>query len=68
MIEDAVKINQDLTLGNLGDIVHCLAGVVADAGILVREAGEHGRDDLGQEPREVLDRVSRTASRMREDE
>lgn len=45
-VENFVKVEQDLAFGHLGDVVHALAGVVADTGILVGEAGEYGRDDL----------------------
>lgn len=43
-IEDLVEVNQNLALGHFCNVVHALAGIVADAGILVREAGEDGRD------------------------
>lgn len=53
-VEDVVEIDQDLALGDLGYVVHGLAGIVPDAGILVSEAGEHRRHDELKVPRKLL--------------
>jgi hypothetical protein len=45
-IEDVVEVQQNLALCDFGDVVHALARVVSHTGILVGEAGEHGRHDL----------------------
>lgn len=37
-IEDVVKVYQDLPLGDLGNIVHGLTGIVSDSRILIGEA------------------------------
>jgi hypothetical protein len=44
-VEYVVEVDQDLTLGYLCDVVHGLARIVADPGILVGEAGKHWRDN-----------------------
>jgi hypothetical protein len=45
-VKDLVEVDEYLSLGDLGDVVHALAGIVPNAGILVREAGEYGGHDL----------------------
>ena len=47
-IEDVVEVDEDLALGHLGDVVHGLARIVPDTGILVREAGQNWRHDGGK--------------------
>lgn len=47
LIKYAVKINQDLALCHLGDVVHCFAGIVPNPSILVCEASEDWRYYLG---------------------
>jgi hypothetical protein len=41
-----IEVNEYLSLGDLGDVVHALAGIVSNTGILVREAGEYRRHDF----------------------
>jgi hypothetical protein len=36
-----VKVPEDFSLSDFGDIIHGLACVIADTGILVREAGKY---------------------------
>lgn len=45
-IKDLIKVDEDFPLCDLGNVVHALASIVSDTGILVGEAREHGRDDL----------------------
>lgn len=52
-IKNVVEIDQDLALCDFGDVVHRLAGVVADAGILIGKAGENG----GHNDLEVLGKL-----------
>jgi hypothetical protein len=47
-VKDLVEVDENLSLCDLGDVVHALAGIVADAGILVGEAGEHRGHNLLQ--------------------
>jgi hypothetical protein len=47
-IEDLVEVDEHLALRDLGDVVHALAGIVADTGVWVAEAGEDGGHDLFQ--------------------
>lgn len=51
-IEYVIEITQNLALSNFGDIVHGLACVVADAGVLVGKTSQDRRHDdleiLGQ--------------------
>lgn len=58
LIEYAIKIYQDLTFGNLGNIVHGLAGIVANPSILIGETGKHRRDNPGQITRQLLIKMS----------
>ena len=51
LVEYAVKVDQYLALSDLCDVVHCLAGIVANPGILVREACQDRGHDLGEVPR-----------------
>lgn len=51
-IKDMVEVDQDLALGHLGDVVHSLACIVSNTGILVGKAGEDGRDNDLQIPRQ----------------
>jgi len=44
-IKDVVEVDEYLALGHLGNVVHCLAGIVPHARVLVGEAGEHGWDN-----------------------
>lgn len=44
-VKDLVEIDEDLALGDLGDVVQCFAGVVADIWVVVAEAGDHRVDD-----------------------
>ena len=53
-VENVVEVDQDLAFSNLGYVVHGLAGVVPDAGILVSEAGEDGWYDKLKIPRKLL--------------
>ena len=43
-----VEVDEDLALGHLGDVVHGLARIVPDTGILIREAGQNRRHDGGK--------------------
>lgn len=45
-IKYLVEVDKHLPLRNLCDVVHALAGIVANAGILVDEAGKDWRDDF----------------------
>jgi hypothetical protein len=54
LIKNAVKIDQDLALSNLCNVVHSLTGIVADSSILVGEARQHGWHNLGEVPGEFL--------------
>lgn len=47
-IEELVEEDEDLSLGNLGDVVHALAGKVAHLAVRVVEAGEDGGDDVDE--------------------
>ena len=47
-IKDLVKVEENLPFGNLGYVVHALAGVVSNARILVGEAGKDGWHDFFQ--------------------
>jgi hypothetical protein len=53
-----VKVDEHLPLRNLCNIIHALAGIVADAGILVDKAGEDWRDDFFEIASDFLDIVS----------
>lgn len=44
-VEYKVEIYQNLPFGDLGDVVHSLAGIIPDTGILVGEAGKYWWDD-----------------------
>ncbi len=50
-----VKVDQDLALCDLGDVVHGLTGVVSDASILVSEAGEDWRHNDFKVPSKLLE-------------
>lgn len=54
LIEDAVKIDQYLALGNLGDVVHSLTCVVTNPSILICEASEDWGHNLVQISGQVL--------------
>jgi len=45
-VEDMVEVQEDLALCNLCDVVHALAGIVPDAGIVVGEASQHWRHNF----------------------
>lgn len=47
-IKYIVEEEKDLSLGHLGNIVHTLAGIVSNSGVLIRETSEHRRYDLFQ--------------------
>ena len=53
-IEYVVEVDQDLAFCDLGDVVHGLAGVVSDTGILVSEASEDWRHDNFKVPSKLL--------------
>lgn len=53
-IKDVVEVGQDFTLRHLGDIVHAFAGIIADSGILICEAGQNRRHNFIQVPRKLL--------------
>lgn len=44
-VEDLVEVHQDLALGDLGDVVQRLAGVVPDVRVVVAKAGDDRMDD-----------------------
>jgi hypothetical protein len=54
-IEYLVEVNQDLSFGNLGDVVHGLAGVVTNSGILISEACQNGRHNDLEVPSKFLE-------------
>lgn len=54
LIKYAIKIDQNLTLCDFGNVIHCLTGVVSYTGILVSEAGKHRRNYPRKIPWEVL--------------
>ena len=62
-IEYVVEVDQDLALCDLGDVVHGLAGVVSDTGILVSEAGEDWRHDDFEVPSKLLGGNTREGGR-----
>lgn len=45
-VEDLVEVKQDFSFGDFGNVVHALACVVPNAGILVTEAGKDRRNDF----------------------
>lgn len=47
-VKHLVEVYQDLSLGDLCNVVHALARIVSDPSILIREASENGRDDLAE--------------------
>lgn len=47
-VEYVIKIDENLALGNLGDIIHSFTGIVPHPRILVREASKHGGHDYFQ--------------------
>jgi hypothetical protein len=49
-VEDVVEVLEDLTLGDLGDVVHGLACIIPNPRILVRKAGQ----DRGHNDFEIL--------------
>lgn len=50
-VEYVIEVDQYLALANLCDVVHGLARIIPDPGILVGEAGKHWRDDDVKIPR-----------------
>ena len=53
-VKNIIEENQDLSLGNLGNIVHTLAGVISDPRILIGETCKDGRDYFFQISRYLL--------------
>ena len=47
-VKDVIEVYQDLALCDFCDVIHGLAGIIADTGILVGEASQHRRDNLGE--------------------
>lgn len=47
-VEDFVEEQQDFPFGNLGNVVHTLAGIISNPGILVGEACKNGWDNFLQ--------------------
>ena len=64
-IKDVVEEDQYLALGHLRNVVHALAGIVADPCILIAEACEDRRDDLLQVPSNILQPLSGGPSQRR---
>lgn len=62
-VKDVVEVDQYLALCDLGDVIHGLAGVVSNSGILVSEAGEDWRHDDFEVSRKLL-RVTITTRPM----
>lgn len=55
LVENAVKVDQNFALGNLGNVVHGFTSVVSHPSILVGETGKHRRYYLGQVARQFLE-------------
>jgi hypothetical protein len=53
-IKDVIKIFEYLSLGDFGDVVHGFTGVIANSGILVREASQDWRHYDLQIPGQLL--------------
>ena len=45
-IEYLVKVDENFTLRNLGDVVHAFTRIVSNTGVLVAKAGENWGDDF----------------------
>lgn len=58
-VEYLVKIYQYLSLGDFGDVVHSLTGVVSHPRVLVSETGEHRRCYLREISGQFLRRAER---------
>jgi hypothetical protein len=55
-IEYVVEVNQDFALSYLCDVVHSFTRIVANSGILVREARKHWRNNSFEVLRQFLRR------------
>ncbi len=45
-IKNVIEKDEDLSLGDFGNVVSSLTGIVADSGILVCKTGQNRWDDL----------------------
>jgi hypothetical protein len=63
-VKDVVEVDQDLPFSDLSDVVHGLAGVVPNTGILVSEAGENWWDDNLKVSSKFLRAAAKAQSRV----
>lgn len=58
LIEDAIKIHQDLSFGNLCYVIHGLASIISDSGILIGEACQDRGNNFGKVSGQFLSETS----------
>ena len=53
-VKYVVEVDKNFTLGDFGNVVHGLARIIANPGVLIGEACQDGRDDVLKISRKLL--------------